>query len=100
MSSQEKNLGVGFEKRHKTRNQSRDEVSLSSGFAINHDQSCLIFLVQLTDKQTMMVKGPDGEMIECEIVATRDHESYFTKNAPILPLPLAILCCLLNIIPG
>ena len=48
----------------------------------------------------MMVKGPDGKMIECEIVATREHESIFMKNAPTLPLPLAIICCILNIIPG
>ena len=48
----------------------------------------------------MMVKGPDGKMIECEIVATREHESIFMKNAPTLPLPLAIICCFLNIIPG
>ena len=48
----------------------------------------------------MMVKGPDGQMVECEIVATRDHESVFMKNAPVLPLPFAILACFLNIIPG
>jgi len=74
------NQGIGYEKRHKARNRSRDELN--------------------EDKQTMMVKGPDGKMIECEIVATREHESIFMKNAPTLPLPLAIICCILNIIPG
>ena len=48
----------------------------------------------------MMVKGDDGEMVECEIVSTRDHESVCSKHAPVLPLPIAIICCILNIVPG
>ena len=48
----------------------------------------------------MWVKGDDGEMVECEVVSTKDHESIFTKNAPILPLPLAIICGILNFVPG
>ena len=48
----------------------------------------------------MMVKGDDGEMVECEIVSTRDHESVCSKHAPVLPLPVAIICCILNIVPG
>ena len=48
----------------------------------------------------MLVQGPDGEMVECEIVSSKDHESLFVKNAPVLPLPFAIICCVLNIVPG
>ena len=48
----------------------------------------------------MWVKGEDGQMVECEVVATKDHESVFTKNAPILPLPFAVLCGILNFVPG
>ena len=51
-------------------------------------------------KQTMWVKGEDGQMVECEVVATKDHESVFTKNAPILPLPIAVICGILNFVPG
>ena len=47
-----------------------------------------------------MVKGEDGEMVECEIISTRDHESIFHRNAPILPLPMAVICCILNFLPG
>ena len=48
----------------------------------------------------MMVKGEDGQMVECEIVSTRDHESVFDKNAPVLPVFLSVICALLNIVPG
>ncbi len=48
----------------------------------------------------MMVRNADGEMVECEIVATREHESVFAKNLPILPLPAAIFCAILNFFPG
>ena len=48
----------------------------------------------------MMIKGPDGQMVECEIVSTRDKESTFSQNAPVLPLPLAIFCCVFNFVPG
>ena len=48
----------------------------------------------------MLVQGPDGEMVECEVISTKDHESFWTKNAPVLPLPFAIICCILNIVPG
>ena len=47
-----------------------------------------------------MVKGEDGQMVECEIISTKDKESVFDKNAPVLPLFLAIICCILNIVPG
>ena len=47
-----------------------------------------------------MVRGDNGEMVECEIIETRDHENLFAKNAPVLPLPLAIFCCILNFVPG
>merc|ERR1719315_617927 len=39
-------------------------------------------------------------MVECEIISTKDHESFFVKNAPVLPLPFAIICCILNFVPG
>ena len=47
-----------------------------------------------------MVKGEDGQMVECEIVSTRDHESVFDKNAPVLPVFLSVICAILNIVPG
>jgi len=90
MSAPEKNLGFGFEKRHKLRAKSRDELNKTEPICKQEE----------LNKETMMVKGPDGEMVECEIVSTRDHESMFNKHAPILPLPLAIICCILNIVPG
>jgi len=39
-------------------------------------------------------------MVECEVVATKDHESVLNKNAPILPVPIAVICGILNFAPG
>ena len=48
----------------------------------------------------MMIRGDDGEMREMEIVATRDKLSAYQIACPILPIPMAIICGVLNIIPG
>ena len=48
----------------------------------------------------MWVKGEDGQMVECEVLSTKDRESIFAKNAPVLPLPFAIICGILNFVPG
>ena len=52
------------------------------------------------DGKHMMIRGEDGEMREVEIVATRDKLSVYQQACPILPIGLAILCGVLNIIPG
>jgi hypothetical protein len=48
----------------------------------------------------MMFRGPDGLLREYEIISTRDRVTFFQKACPVLPVPLAIICCFLNIIPG
>ncbi len=48
----------------------------------------------------MMLRGDDGELREYEIVSTRERESVFQRACPVIPVPLAIICCLLNILPG
>lgn len=78
MVKKEKNYGMNFEARHENRSNSREGIK----------------------KETMMVKGEDGQMVECEIVSTRDHESVFDKNAPVLPVFLSVICAILNIVPG
>jgi hypothetical protein len=50
--------------------------------------------------ETMMLRGDDGELREYEIVSTRERESVFQRACPVVPVPLAIICCLLNIVPG
>ena len=50
--------------------------------------------------KTMMLRGADGELREYEIIATKERESGFEQSCPVLPVPLAIVACLLNIVPG
>ena len=64
----------------------------------------IIFLLKFVqthdDGKHMMIRGDDGEMREMEIVATRDKLSAYQIACPILPIPMAIICGVLNIIPG
>ena len=53
-----------------------------------------------TDGQHMMIRGDDGEMVEATIVGVREHESTFQKACPVLPLPIAVICATLNLVPG
>jgi len=48
----------------------------------------------------MMVKGTDGEMVECEIISSREKESIFQKSAPIMHPALAAFLGFLNLVPG
>lgn len=48
----------------------------------------------------MMWRGEDGELREVEIVETHEHESVFQKACPVLPVWLAIICAVLNLVPG
>ena len=48
----------------------------------------------------MMLRGDDGELREYEVVSTRERESVFQRACPVLPVALAVICCLLNIVPG
>jgi hypothetical protein len=48
----------------------------------------------------MMLRGDDGELREYEVISTRERESVFQRACPVLPVALAIICCLLNIVPG
>ena len=41
-----------------------------------------------------------GEVQELEIVETKDMHGAFRKAVPIMPVPLAIICLLLNLVPG
>merc|ERR1712012_121588 len=54
---------------------------------------------QLTDK-TILIKDPEGNVVECEVLGTRMKESIFKKSVPILHPSLATLICFLNLIPG
>ena len=48
----------------------------------------------------MLYRGSDGEVRQVEVLEVRDRESTFQKACPVLPLPLAVLCFVLNLIPG
>lgn len=48
----------------------------------------------------MMHRGSDGEVRQHEVLEVRDRESTFDKACPVLPLPLAVFCFVLNIVPG
>ena len=47
-----------------------------------------------------MFRGDDGELREYEVVSTRERESVFQRVCPVLPVPVAVICCLINIVPG
>ena len=49
---------------------------------------------------TMMYRGDDGEMREYQIIETHEHESVFQKECPVLPIGVALLCAVLNLVPG
>ncbi len=53
----------------------------------------------MTDK-TILMKGPDGNLVECEILSSRLKETMFQKSVPFLPPVLAGLLFFLNICPG
>ena len=48
----------------------------------------------------MLIKGDDGEMIECEVISTTEKESSFQKAVPVMNPSLASLFCFLNLVPG
>ena len=48
----------------------------------------------------MLIKGDDGEMIECEVISTTEKESSFQKAVPVMNPDLAGLFCFLNLVPG
>lgn len=53
----------------------------------------------MTDK-TILMKDPDGNLVECEILSSRLKETMFQKSVPFLPPVLAGLLFFLNICPG
>merc|ERR1711915_1019188 len=55
---------------------------------------------EMAPRQTMLIKGDDGEMIECEVLSTTEKESSFQKAVPVMNPSLASLFCFLNLIPG
>jgi len=48
----------------------------------------------------MMVKGEDGQMVECDIISSQEKESIFQKSAPIMHPALAAIFGFLNLVPG
>ena len=53
----------------------------------------------MTDK-TILMKDPDGNLVECEILSSRLKETWFQKSVPFLPPVFAGLLFFLNICPG
>ncbi|XP_023348784.1 uncharacterized protein LOC111717517 [Eurytemora carolleeae] len=49
---------------------------------------------------TMMVKGEDGQMVECEIISSKEKESVFQKSIPIFSTTVAGIFGFLNLVPG
>eukprot|EP00095_Tigriopus_kingsejongensis_P000686 maker-scaffold58_size443543-snap-gene-0.7 protein:Tk00686 transcript:maker-scaffold58_size443543-snap-gene-0.7-mRNA-1 annotation:"protein spec3" len=78
------NLGIGYAKRHQERRAS----------------AMTLETVTCEDGKHMMLKGEDGQMHKVEIISTREHVSIFTQNCPVLPMVLAVICAILNLIPG
>lgn len=47
----------------------------------------------------VLIETADGVQ-ELEIVSSKEKHGSFRKAVPALPIPLAILCLILNIFPG
>merc|ERR1719499_275504 len=54
----------------------------------------------LGDGNPMLRRGSDGAVREVEVVGVRERESVFERACPVLPLPLAVFCLVLNLVPG
>ena len=48
----------------------------------------------------MLRRGSDGEVRQVEVLGIRERESIFQRACPVLPLPLAVFCFVLNLVPG
>ena len=53
----------------------------------------------MTDK-TILIKDPDGNIVECEVLGSHLKESFMQKSVPILPPAVAGLMFFLNLCPG
>ena len=51
-------------------------------------------------RSTIRCRGEDGEVREMEIVSAKEKLSVFQKTCPVLPTKVALLCAVLNLIPG
>nr|XP_053652164.1 protein stum homolog [Cherax quadricarinatus] len=48
----------------------------------------------------VLIETEDGEVQEFEIVESKEKLGTLRKAVPTLPVPLAVLCLILNLIPG
>ena len=73
-------------------------------YLFNLDLRIFIFNLEndteMAPRQTMLVKGDDGILIEMEVLSTTEKESSFQKSAPIMNPALASLFGFLNLVPG
>ena len=97
------NIGIHAQERRCSRQAVEKQVSL-----ILNISNCLVtiymiltnhFLFQLTDK-TILIKDPDGNIVECEVLGSHLKESFMQKSVPILPPAVAGLMFFLNLCPG
>ena len=51
-------------------------------------------------RSTIRCRGEDGEIREMEIVSAHERESVFQKTCPVLPVTFALVCAVLNLLPG
>merc|ERR1719499_1564890 len=54
----------------------------------------------LGDGNHILHRGSDGAVRAVEVVGVRERESVFERACPVLPLPLAVFCLVLNLVPG
>ncbi|KAK7067341.1 hypothetical protein SK128_008326 [Halocaridina rubra] len=73
-----KNAGIGMEKRRRS--------SSANNYRIENNK--------------MIIENEDGTIQELEIVSSKDKHGKLRKAVPTLPLSFAIICLLLNIVPG
>ncbi|XP_042210251.1 protein stum homolog [Homarus americanus] len=52
------------------------------------------------ENNKVLIETEDGGVQELEIVATKEKLGTLRKAVPTLPVPLAVLCLVLNLIPG
>merc|ERR1711936_409877 len=86
--------------RDSDRRGSKSHLAVNSGIHVQERRDSRNAMEkQLTDK-TILIKDPDGQVVQYEVLGTNFRESVFKKSVPILHPTLAFLFCLLNIVPG
>ena len=58
------------------------------------------FVSNSNDRTQVLFENSKGQVEELEIVETKERHGLLRRALPVLSVPLAAVCCVLNIFPG